>query len=315
MTQPMLPGLWKTGFGFVVLWVGWNSFAYAIPGGVDWSAVPEAERSAAYAPINARSGVSSVRQALSTADAGGVRAFDADADSEALRGTFRLAIPLLDVRGRTESTVLKLNYQARIWFGGSEANMAVLDGDVGSAPGWSIGIPKLLGGVLIEADGSRRPARRTTTNGNALEDVESEYVATDGSNVTYRIRLTRATRASPVTAVGEVRYPNGAVVTFAGHAGLNPAGRTSVLYSRLYAVSAIDPSGNATTYEYSDLGHSRAAARVSRMVDPLGRSVRFHYNGQGQLSAVTAESDGAQARTLVRLTYRYVAGYHPRWKH
>jgi hypothetical protein len=141
-----------------------------------------------------------------------------------------------------------MHYQARIWFGANEADMSILDGDQQNAPGWSLGIPKVLGGVLIEADGSRRPARRTNVVGNGLEDVDVSYVTTDGSDISYRIRLRPALNGTdPTSAIGEIRYPDGSITTIQGQAGNNPAGRTSVLYSRLYASAIIDPAGNATT--------------------------------------------------------------------
>lgn len=287
----------------------------AAPGRTDWGAVPESERAAAYAPRNARSSVSTVRQGLSTADPSGGRGFDNDSDTEALRGTHRIVIPLLDARGRTGPTRLALHYQARIWFGSSEADMSILDGDVTNAPGWSLGIPKVLGGVLIEADGSRRPARRTTAVGDSIEDVDVSYVTTDGSNISYRIRLGRASHGTdPTSAIGEIRYPDGSITQLQGEAGYNPAFRTSVLYSRLYARAVIDAAGNATTYEYFHWGAPRLAARPSRIVDPLGREIRFHYDPLWGLTAITATGDGGQPRTLARLTYRAVPAYsyvHP----
>jgi RHS repeat-associated protein len=118
----------------------------------------------------------------------------------------------------------------------------------------------------------------------------------------------------PTSALGEIRYPDGSVTMIQGQAGNNPAGRTSVLYSRLYANAVIDPAGNATTFEYANWGSERAAARPSRIVDPLGREVRFHYNNLSQLTAITASGDAGQQRTLARLTYRAIPAYtriHP----
>jgi len=240
------------------------SVAADLPGNTNWAGVPEADRGVATSPRNARSSVANVRQGLNTADPTGARGFAIDADTEAQRGTFHLVIPLLNVRGRVAPLRIGLNYQARIWFGQFEAKMTALDGDQFNAPGWSLGLPKLLGGILIEADGVRRPARRTSVTGNGLEDVDVSYVTTDGSDIAYRIQLS-PNAANPSSARAEVRYPDGSLTVMQGAAGTNSRGGTSVFFTRMYATAMVDPSGNVTTVEYDwPTGRQRRGVLLGR---------------------------------------------------
>jgi hypothetical protein len=139
--------------------------------------------------MNARSRVAAVRYALAGSDPSGGMAFQVDADTEALRGTYRLEIPLFEAPGRDGQLRISLQYQARMWLGEAEANFAVLDGDPFNAPGWSLGLPKLLGGILIDADGTRHPARRLSVTALGSEEAEVEYLTIDGSNIRYQISL------------------------------------------------------------------------------------------------------------------------------
>ena len=278
-----------------------------IPSGVSWADIPEVDRAVASAHRNARSSVAAVRQGLSAADPTGARGFEVDADTEALRGTFRLVIPLLDTRGRGEPLRLALHYQARIWFGESEASMTTLDGDQLNAPGWSLGLPKVLGGILIEGDGSRHSARRVSVTGNGQEDVAVAYATTDGSDITYEIALSPTGATS---ARGVVRYPDGSLTVVEGSAGTNEAGGTSVLFTRLYATAMVDPHGNTTTIEYKPADRFKSAPRAARLIDPLGREVTFHYSTGRLLTAITAPAFGGGDRVLARLTYRSVDAYY-----
>jgi RHS repeat-associated protein len=203
-----------------------------------------------------------------------------------------------------------------MWFGGFEANMSILDGDQVNAPGWSLGLPKLLGGILIEGDGSRRPARRTSVVGNGKDDVDVSYVTTDGSDITYRIEL-KPSATDLTLARGEVRYPDGSLTVMQGQAGHNALGGTSVLFTRLYATAMVDRHGNTTTIEYASFGSASSAARANRIVDPLGREITFHYGGSAssfRLTSITAPKLGGGERILARLTYRQILAYreiHP----
>ena len=283
---------------------------------VTWAEVPEAEREVATAHRNARGPVAVVRQGLGASDSSGTRAVQVDRDTEALRGTFRLLVPLLEARGRVEPFRVDLHYQARMWFGGAEATAASLDGDQWRAPGWSVGLPRLLGGILIESDGTRRPARRTTVVANGAEDVDVSYITTDGSDISYRIVLTETSQwPDPTSASAEVRYPDGSLTVMEGVAGGNARGGTSVLHTRLYASAVIDPQGNVTTMEYDRIVSGAAPFLMIRsIVDPLGREVRFHYAGGTMLTAVTGPAPGGGQRVLARLTYRSIQTYwsiHP----
>src|SRR4051794_18498487 len=112
-----------------------------------WAVYPTAERNHASSSKNARSRVAVARHALEAADPTGSRARSVDSDSEVLRGTFRISIPLCNYPGRTKPFALTLNYAARLWMG--DWNMAKLDGDMRNAPGWSLSLPRILGGILI----------------------------------------------------------------------------------------------------------------------------------------------------------------------
>src|SRR5439155_4966465 len=272
------------------------------PVGSTWGAVPESQRQAATSPINAGSRVTSVRQGLSGADPSGGRAFAVDADTEALRGTYRLVVPLLEAQGRDDALRINLEYQARIWLGRDIGNLAILDGSAFSAPGWSLNLPKLLGGILIEADGSRHPARKTRVTAIGQEETEIEYVATDGSNIKYQIRLDPPKPGADRTATAVIHYPDGALTVMEGFAGLNDHHGTSVLYTSLYPIAIIDRNGNTTTIEnevggyqqilfgapvdgttgpvsFGDWGPLPPAlpARPKRLVDAMGREVKFYY--------------------------------------
>lgn len=285
--------------------------AQPLPGDKSWAEIPESQRHHATAPVNARSSVRTVRHALLGADRSGARGYDIDADTEALRGTFRLMIPLMDAPGRTSPLRVSLHYQARIWFGGLEANMPTLDGDQEHAPGWSLGLPKILGGILIEGDGSRHAARRTEVIGNGQNDVDVTYLTTDGSDITYRIRLTPTSTGAidPNSAHAVVYYPNGSMTVMRGQAGSNSLGGTSVLYTRLYATEMVDSSGNVTTIEYESFGSPTSPARAIRIVDPLGRQVKFHYTAANHLSAITGPALNGGQRVLARLIYQPIPAY------
>jgi len=238
-------------------------------------------------------------------------------------------VPLLEAQGRDDALRINLEYQARIWLGRDIGNLAILDGSAFSAPGWSLNLPKLLGGILIEADGSRHPARKTRVTAIGQEETEVEYVATDGSNIKYQIRLDPPKPGADRTATAVIHYPDGALTVMEGFAGLNDHHGTSVLYTSLYPIAIIDRNGNTTTIEnevggyqqilfgapvdgttgpvsFGDWGPLPPAlpARPKRLVDAMGREVKFYYNGLHQLTAITASVKGGEERSLVRLTYR-----------
>ena len=56
--------------------------------------------------------------------------------------------------------------------------MTTLDGVKYGAPGWSLGLPKLLGSILIVRDGTHYPARRTAVNRYGQQDVDVSYIDT-----------------------------------------------------------------------------------------------------------------------------------------
>jgi RHS repeat-associated protein len=82
---------------------------------------------------------------------------------------------------------------------------------------------------------------------------------------------------------------------------------------RLYPTDIIDQQGNTSTIDYIPYDDTEIA-RVSRITDPIGRQVNFHYNNVKQLTAITAPAIGGGERVIARLTYQILPAYikiHP----
>lgn len=272
---------------------------------LSWATVPIVKRSGASNPMLARSRVATLKQGLSSTDSLAMRADQIDADSEAMRGTYRLTIPLIDLPGRVEPFRLILKYQARIWPGDEGRSNGVtfpmLDGDLIDAPGWSLGLPKLLGAILIHADGSRMPAILKKFESHGVTE-ENTYVATDGSNIEYRIQILKDGSSS---AMADIRYPDGSVTLMKG------VYVEDVRNTRLYPTEFIDRHGNVTTIEYAPPYTPKVAPLPTRISDPMGREIRFYYQPGNRLTAITTIIRGSEdvEKVLARFTYKPILMY------
>ncbi|HUB82251.1 MAG TPA: RHS repeat-associated core domain-containing protein [Bryobacteraceae bacterium] len=139
--------------------------------------------------------------------------------------------------------------------------------DLGFGIGWQIsygwelntGTPNSAAAIeLIAPDGNQylfsRQTNGTLTNSSA-PFLQGAVMTTNASNVTT------------------LRYPNGTVYQFQGFAGISP----------LYSIT--DRNSNTTTFTETPL--NATAIRITKITDPVGRSLTLAYDGNSHCTSVT----------------------------
>ena len=201
-----------------------------------------------------------------------------------------LAVPVLSLPGRGRDLSLTMFYNAKLWTK-VDAQRIVYDHDHGwPAPGWSLGLGKVLrmgsyGVALEDRDGTLHPFGGTVkTFPNGYDEFIDHTV--DGTLINCAFQLFQGGLQK-----GSVRYPDGTSVDYG-----SPSDEGNVIYPTLIT----DANGNYLTITYVN----NVGPRISNIIDTLGRSIEFHYDPNGLLSAVSAPALGTGDRILVELHYR-----------
>jgi len=203
---------------------------------------------------------------------------------------FHAAAPVLNLPGRGLDLVLNLTYNSRLWHKAGKRMYYDIDADW-PAPGWSLGFGKLVatgqGSMLVDADGTRHPLTRQlkqeTPGGNRVYIGHSR----DGTFIDYELR-----ESSGKPTWGQAKYPNGTIVEFTAPGSSAGA---------LYPTRVVDANGNYITIAY----RSNTGPQLETITDTLGvgRVVRFYYDANNLLTAITEPGLNGGTRDLVRLHY------------
>ncbi|HTT23525.1 MAG TPA: RHS repeat-associated core domain-containing protein [Candidatus Sulfotelmatobacter sp.] len=182
-------------------------------------------------------------------------------------------VPILSLVGRAGLSLnLSMTYNSKVWI--TSGSTIYLDGDKGwPAPGWRLGLGRIdgvyAGGdgynhyYFIESDGSVHDLRYNGTDG-LYESVDSTYVDFNDST-------------------GVLRRNDGTQITFALIGGTG---------GYVLPIQVKDRNGNYLTINYSGTGQN-----ISSIVDTVGRTVSFSYNGDGTLATISKTGFGGAART------------------
>ena len=219
-------------------------------------------------------------------------------DGGASDNNFNLAAPIISLPGRGLDLNLNLVYNSRVWSkSGSEMKF---DADRGfPAPGWTLGFGKIVHTgtrygqcMLVSGDGTRHSFEgNALSSGNQPNRWTSYYYGrtTDGSFNDY---------SCIVNYDNQINYLQG-IAKFADG--------TEIYYNALnstakeaYPTLIKDRSGNFLTITY----RNGIGPNIETITDTLGRTIRFQYNGNGQLSHITAPKLGGGEQEIVRLAYR-----------
>lgn len=204
-------------------------------------------------------------------------------DSRDTHGSnFQIIAPVVSLPGRGIDLSLRLIYNSNLWH--LQRNQIVYDIDRGwPASGWSLGFGKLVvsegGNILFDADGTRHRLTRTPAGDQRFRGRSTQ----DGSFIDYEYW----SRSGQIT-YASVRYPNGLEVQYRAQ-GTNQ--------SVIYPTGIIDPSGNIVAIDY----RNNTGPQIETVTDTLGRVIRFHYDSNQLLTAIT----GPANRVFVRLHYAY----------
>ena len=210
-------------------------------------------------------------------------------------GNFSFAAPVIALAGRGDLGVnLSLNYNSLVWH---QANGQITyDIDKGSpAPGWSIGMGKLMdmgtGGAMLESpDGTRHSYEGVMQSYYAPGYSEWRGRTTDGSFVDYVV-----SRSPAGVTSASANYPNGTLIYY---------GATSDGVS--YPTQIKDRQGNYMNISYCN----NVGPKINQITDALGRVIQFNYDGASRLISVTGPGQNNTVRTFIRLHYRQLAlGY------
>lgn len=214
-------------------------------------------------------------------------------DAGAGEGNFQLTAPILNLPGRGIDISLALTYNSRLWSKGGTQIGYNNDTDW-PAPGWSLGFGRMVGmgtnggTMMIEPDGTRRSYAGTIINYSWGQYFEGH--TTDGSFINY----TSFTNTNGMVTSANASLPNGTQIQYYAY---DPS-------SGIAAPTMItDRNGNYITISYVN----NSAPRVQTITDTLGRSLTFHYDNIGLLTAITAPGLGGGTRTVVRLLYRQLS--------
>jgi RHS repeat-associated protein len=183
------------------------------------------------------------------------------------------SVPLLSLVGRAGLNLnLMLTYNSKVWVKSGTA--IYFDGEQGwPAPGWRLGFGRIDGVYsgpdsynhyyYIAPDGGVHDLRYNSSS-SLYESIDSTYMDFNDSTGVLRLR-------------------EGTQITFA----LQGSSGSYVLPTKLK-----DRNGNYITINYSGTGQ-----QISSIVDTIGRTTSFSYNGDGTLASISKSGFGNASRT------------------
>lgn len=215
-------------------------------------------------------------------------------DAGAGNGNFFFGAPAVSLPGRGLDLDLNLYYNSRVWSKTDTTEMKY-DADSGfPAPGWSLGFGRLYfpaypgGCTSVAPDGTRR----STTGATTYYSTSGGYTyhgyagsTTDGSFIDYSCSLSQT--PSYTSATGYSWHPDGTKITYG-------AGTT-----QLFPTYITDAHGNWIQITYKN----NAGPEIDTIVDTLGRTITFNYNGSNRLIDITGPGFNGTTRTFLRLQY------------
>lgn len=211
-------------------------------------------------------------------------------------GNFNLVVPVARYPGRGEKPLaLDLIYNSRVWQRAGSRSTSPMIFDIDHdwpAPGWLLGFGKMVSigdrrCMLVERDGTRRPyveqSRVEHLNGGFGVVARTK----DGSFITYSHE---EYKNENYLIEGRAQYPDGSVVEFKA---------PSVDHETLYPTRIIDRNGNYLSVAY----RNGTGPEIETVTDTCGRVIRFHYDPEGRLTALTGPGAAGKDIELLRLHY------------
>lgn len=251
-----------------------DSGALRRPDDTGWD---ETNYQSAFRPVNHRGAPKAAGVLLQ-----GLQGAEGDRRDSPGSSNFQIAAPVVSLPGRGIDLALALIYNSNLWQLQDNRIRYDIDRDW-PAPGWSLGFGKLAvsagGNILYGPDGTRHQLTRTADPTNPQRFTG--HSTGDGAFIDYEYY-----GDSTGVSFASVRYPNGLELQYAA-----PGSSRSVIYP----VLMIDASGNAITMTY----RNNAGPNIETVTDTLGRVIRFHYDSNELLTALT----GPDGRSLARLHY------------
>jgi YD repeat-containing protein len=201
-----------------------------------------------------------------------------------LSRNFNWTFPLLSLRGRAGMDLgLSLSYNSLVWT--KVGNTVSFNDDNGfPAPGFRLGFPVIESQpyfntetqkeafLLIGSDGSRTELRRVSTSGagaNLYEAADSSHLLLDTSLTPKILRTANGTQLSYELKGGDLK-----------------------------CTKIKDRNGNYITVNYTTAGH------IDEVIDTLGRSIDFVYDGNGRLTQIKQLwNAGSVTQYWARFTY------------
>jgi RHS repeat-associated protein len=180
------------------------------------------------------------------------------------------SVPVLSLSGRAGlGLALTLSYNSKVWV--KSGSTIYFNGDQGwPAPGWRLGFGRIDGVYsgpdsynhyyYTAPDGSIHDLRYNSTSG-LYESIDSTYLDFNDST-------------------GVLRMKDGTQITFSSTGGY------------VLPTQVKDRNGNYITINYSGTGQ-----QISSIVDTLGRTTSFSYNGDGTLASISKSGFGNASRT------------------
>ena len=183
------------------------------------------------------------------------------------------SLPILSLVGRNSLDLqLALTYNSKVWL--LSGTKMFFNGDQGwPAPGWRLGFGR-IDGLYAGGDGYNH-YYFTDTDGSIHDlrynSADALYESIDSSYLDFN------------DSTGILRRPDGTQITFAliGTTG------NYVLPTQIN-----DRNGNYITINYTGTGQN-----ISTIIDTVGRTTSFTYNGDGTLATITKTGFGAVNRT------------------
>ncbi|MCA1706984.1 MAG: hypothetical protein LC808_28455, partial [Actinobacteria bacterium] len=231
---------------------------------------------------------------------------------------YTFSAPVVNLPGRGLDLRLNLTYNSRLW--NRSRNEVEFDVDKGwPAPGWSLGFGRMVrlgsqGSMLVSPDGTRHPYEILVQKGNMDYHIEFEGRTTDGTFIDYR----HLDDWRPGwLQEGQARYPDGTTVDYTARGKDYRAGGSSGLspsWGVLFPTRITDANGNMIVIAY----RNNRGPQIDTIVDTLGRTISFHYDSLGQLTAINGPGLDGSRRTFVhlnivslRLNYAFAADLKP----
>jgi len=211
-------------------------------------------------------------------------------------GNFNFVVPVASYPGRGEQPLaLDLIYNSRVWQRAGSLSTSPMIFDIDHdwpAPGWLLGFGKMISigdrkCMLVARDGTRHPY----VEQSRVEHLSGFFTVIartrDGSFIEY----SHEESAEPNYFLsGRAKYPDGSVVEFRA---------PSVDHDELYPTRIIDRNGNYLSVAY----RAGIGPEIETVTDTCGRVIRFHYDPEDRLTALTGPGAAAKDIELVKLHY------------